>query len=570
MILAAWFGNFIEFDRFSVYADDWQWLGGFSDPPLRWADWLDGLRTYPGGRIGQWSLICLTGAVIEAFDSLQAGYLLLFAVTALAVLATWRAFTYRFSTAVALVAAIILAISPLVSIRPFLNGIAAPAAICLIMVASILHIANRRIAAYLVAILAISCYELVFPLFFFLPILLRPVGTRAELRRWLVHVAICSALLALTAVLIGHAPGAKLDATLGEHRPIGLAAGLVDADLRSFRGGLSESVNVARWARAAVSTPDLAIWAAIAIGAFALLLRRLVPADVPGLSIDRRLLAQTLGVLVLMTLAGYALVYFVSPLGAGGVIGRESRFHSAAAIPLSVFGALVLVGTCRLARGRTARAVALGGSALYLGTMFAFSVDHQGDFVRAAERQRLVIEQLALDHPVMDPRALFLIRFASAGKQNRQAIEYDDTHSWYSMLRTLFDFSAVAGPRGGPVICILPNQAEPQCLGLGQDGAVNWGGGVHPLDPGDAGHVWSYELSLDGRMTPVMAPLLVDGRNLLHQGPDDPAIGADLLRLRRKRYYRLVMGEDAIIADTIEQHGEALYSAVGGASPRAP
>jgi hypothetical protein len=580
LILTVWFGNFVEFDRFSIYADDWQWLGGFSDPPLRWADWLDGLRTYPGGRIGQWSLICLTGAVIDAFDSLQAGYLLLFAVTALAVLATWRALAYRFSNAVALVAAIILAISPLVSIRPFLNGIAAPAAISSIMIATILYASNRRIAAYLVAILAISCYELVFPLFFFLPILLRPLGTRAELRRWLVHVAICTSLLWLTALLIAQAPGAKLAAALDEHSPLGLAVAMVDASLRSFRGGLSESVNIARWARAAASAPDLAIWGAISATAFALLLRRLAPAGACALSIDRRLLAQTLAVLVLMTLAGYALVYFVSPLGAGGVIGRDSRFHSAAAIPLSVLSALILVGLCRHARDGMARSAATAGGALYLGAMFAFSIDHQNDFVRAAERQRLVIEQLALEHPVMDPRALFLIRFASAGKQNRQAIEYDDTHSWYTMLRTLFDFSAAAGPRGGPAICILPSQAAPQCLGLGRDGAVDWDGGVHPLDPGDAGHVWFYELSLDGRLTPVTGPLLVDGRDLLHDGPDDPALGADLLRLRRKRYYRLVMGEDAIIADTIEQHGDAQHgdafrrdtghSDIGSPSLRAP
>ena len=40
----------------------------------------------------------------------------------------------------------------------------------------------------------------------------------------------------------------------------------------------------------------------------------------------------------------------------------------------------------------------------FLALMFAFSVSHQAEFAMATERQRLVVTQLVLDHPMMDPQ----------------------------------------------------------------------------------------------------------------------------------------------------------------------
>ena len=162
LVLVVWFGSFSDCSRFTLYSDDWLFFSRFARQPWTVGAWLDGLATYPGGRVGQWSLNFLLGAVADCFDSLQAAYLLLFTLTSAAVVATWHTLTCRFSNAVALLAALLLALSPLVSIRPFLNASALPAALLLLMVAGRLYVTGRVVPAYLVAILSMAFYELVF------------------------------------------------------------------------------------------------------------------------------------------------------------------------------------------------------------------------------------------------------------------------------------------------------------------------------------------------------------------------------------------------------------------------
>src|ERR1700735_2823719 len=408
VILVVWFGNFFEFYRLSLNADDWCYLGTGSTPnasiscylgpgpqaPWTVSGWLDGIRTYAGGRIGQWSLIYLLGALIHYSDSLAAGYIFLFLITALSVLATWRALTYRFSNAVALVAATVLAISPLVSIRLFLNGIASPAALFFLMISTILYISDKKILSYLVSILIILSYELVFPLFVFLPILLKPIRSRRDIYKFIGHAAICAAMIATDAVIINLSHGDRIRVGVGNHSDGEVLVGVMRVMVKSVQSGLSGSVNVSSWLNKLHGMADVQIWGVLAFAGFALLLHRAYRAAPVGTGVGpggRRLLAQTLAILLLMAMAGYALVYFVSPLGAGGVLGRESRFHSAANLPLSILTAMALVGLGRIASRGWIRLGVIAAEAAYLAGMFAFSVSHQNDFALAAERHRLVV-----------------------------------------------------------------------------------------------------------------------------------------------------------------------------------
>jgi hypothetical protein len=559
LILVVWFGNFLDYQRFTLYSDDWLFIGKFSETPKNFANFWDGLIHYPGRRIGQWCLIYLTMCVVDYFNSFQAGYLLLFLTTALATVTTWRALAYRFSNAVAMIAAILLAISPLVSMRPFLNGIAEPVSLTLVMVAGILYVQNRRIPAYIAAILALNCYELMFPLFVFLPILLRPIRGRADLVRFFVHAAICAVLLGLAALAIVSAPGGRLIGRIGATGLIDVAAGIVGAVMQSVATGLTGSVAIGRWLTKAASTPNAGLWGLFAFAAFLPILARLDrdPFDrsqEEPFAARPRLLAQTGVILALMTLAGYALVYFADTPIAGTTIGRVSRLHTAAAVPLSIAVALALIGVCRLARRYRAGGLGIGLAAVYLASAFALSVAYQDDFVLAAERQRLVVEQLAIDHPRMDPRATFIIRFEWLPPEQRQAIDYDDSHVWYELLRSLFDFSSDGAT---PTIRVFGGDGWKSFLSLGPDGRLHWSGPVYPLDPDEPGHMWYYQLSLDGVLTPLTDPVLVSGRNILHDGPDETETGIDLGARRKRRFYPLVMGRGDAILDAIERHAAA-------------
>ena len=551
LVLVVWFGSFSDCSRFTLYSDDWLFFSRFARQPWTVGAWLDGLATYPGGRVGQWSLNFLLGAVADRFDSLQAAYLLLFILTAAAVVVTWHTLTCRFSNAAALLAALLLALSPLVSIRPFLNASALPAALLLLMVAGRLYVTGRVVPAYLVAILSMAFYELVFPMFALLPALLRPMRDRRDLWRFFGHAAICVALLAADAVLVSQSQGDRLEAGTEGQSALEVATGLVEAAFRSLRSGLSGSVNLSSWIEKLHGQPAAEIWGLAAFAGFALLLYRLTAPAEPRTPEPRGVVVQTIVTLLLMALAGYALVYFVSPEGAGGDFGRESRFHGAAALPLAILVALGLDVLLRKARRGWARHGVILLESIYLAALFALAVSHQADFVRAAERQRRVVAQLAADHPQMDPRGTFLIRFADLDKRDRQAIEYNDDHSWFPLLRALFDF-----PDGkGPVIRIVHGEGWPHELEPQGDGKLVWQDFDHPAylwytelaRPEQVGHVWYYDLLLDGTLTARPDPIRIDGQDILHQGPDATEGAVDLATLPHLPLFRRVMGAEAVI-----------------------
>ncbi len=545
--LVVWFGSFSESGRFTLYSDDWLFFGRFARQPWSLQAWLDGLATYPGGRVGQWSVNFLLGAVADRFDSLAAAYLLLFVLTAAAVIATWQTLTYRFSNSVALLAALMLALSPLVSIRPFLNAGALPVALLLLMLAGRLYVTGRVVPAYLLAILSMAFYELAFPMFALLPVLLRPLRDRQDVWRGLRHMAICAVLLAADAVVISRTSGDRLAAGTEGEGALTVATGLVAAAFRSLRSGLSGSVNLSSWLEKLHGQPGAEHWGFAALIGFAVLLYRLAAPRPPE---PWRVTLQTVGTLLLMALAGYALVYFVSPDGAGGDFGRESRFHGAAALPLAILIALAFDGLQRFAGSGWPRYGVILLESIYLAALFALAVSHQADFALAADRQRRVVAQLAADHPQMDPQATFIIRFVDLDKRDRQAIEYNDDHSWFPLLRALYDF-----PDGeGPVIRIVHGEAWPHELEPQGDGRLVWKDFAHPAylwytelaRPEQIGHIWYYDLSLDGRLTARPAPIPVDGQNILHEGPDTAEGAVDLATLPRPPMFHRVMGPEAL------------------------
>ena len=101
------------------------------------------------------------------------------------------------------------------------------------------------------------------------------------------------------------------------------------------------------------------------------------------------------------------------------MLDRGSRLHSAAALPLGILTAMALVGLLGISRRAPIRYAVIAVEAGYLAAMFAFSVSHQDEFAAQAERQRLIVTQLVLDHPMMDPQASFIIEVPAVNATNR-------------------------------------------------------------------------------------------------------------------------------------------------------
>jgi hypothetical protein len=258
-------------------------------------------------------------------------------------------------------------------------------------------------------------------------------------------------------------------------------------------------------------------------------------------------------VLTLMVLAGYVLVYFGLPGGARFILDRDSRFHSVANLPLSILTALALVELPLLAGGRWPRAAILALGAGYLALILAFSISHQDDFAREAERQKLAMAQLIVDHPMMDRQATFILEEPDLGDRDLPAIEYRDGHSFYSLMMDLFDFSNGVGGRVGPAIRIVAGEDWREELTLGENGEVKWPTWVWPRKPELAGHIWLYRFPLDGPLTPVHAPVLVNGRDILHQGPDTPDDALDLRQAYELPLFDVLMGQEGAVVNAALQ-----------------
>jgi hypothetical protein len=288
--------------------------------------------------------------------------------------------------------------------------------------------------------------------------------------------------------------------------------------------------------------------------------------DTGAEKIDRRLALQTVAVLLLLTLAGYGLTYFGSIDGAHGVFDRDSRFHSAANLPLSILVAMVLVGLLGIIQRGWLRRVVIVVEAGWLAAMFAFSVSHQDDFAAEADRQRLIVTQMAIDHPVMDPYATFIIQVPYVDIRHRPSIDYADGHSYFALLGDLFNFNDGVAQRSGPTIRVSIGDGWQKALTPSADGLLDWPAGTWPPDALHVGHIWCYEFTTEGKLQPRQSPIMIGGRNILHEGPDDAEGAVDLDRLQRWPLFDQVMGPDAAIFDAVLARRNSAPDAVRGLS----
>jgi hypothetical protein len=561
LLLLVWFGNFSESHRFSLYADDWGYFGWEGRMSWSFGDWFSGIILYSAGRPIQWSLTYLAGTCIDHFKSIEVAYILLFVITAASVLAMWWVLSHRFTNSIALVAAAVFAISPLVSIRPFVNGIASPAAILFLMVSGALYVSGRRVLSYFCAALVLLSYELVFPLFVFLPALLTPLVSRRDVYRLLGHAAICAAMLAGFAFSMRFYGGDRLSGALAGRGVLDVSLALIRTAVLSLPLGLAGSVDLPLWVDKIRSMPGVVAWIVPAFGAFAFLLQRFPAAAAEDGREGRWVSVQTLGILLLMAMAGYALAYFALYGGDVAVLGRQSRLQSAANLPLSILTAMGLAALIGIARPGWPRHSATLAAAGYLALIFAFSVSHQQDFAQATARQRQAVLQLAIDHPLMDPQATFIIRFQHLDNRHLPAIEYEDYHSWYALLGFLLKFPDASMSKMGPTIKIVHSDYWMKGLTVDAAGKVQWPAGQGGPGPDLAGHIWFYEFTLDGKLIPRQAPILVAGRNILHEGPDAAEGGVDLGKLTRPPLFDMVMGRDAAVFDAIVESATARRAA---------
>ncbi len=203
LVATAMVGNFLYFRGFGLYEDDWYYVppvfgAAVMQRPFLWYlyDLLKGMiRTLPDGRSLQEFDIYLAEYTAAKLASLHALYVIAAILYCVAAVLMYYTLRLRFPKRFALLASLIFVLSPLTTIRQFLNGILgfAPGFCCLFLSLAFFN-RRRNVAAYLMAILALLTYE---PLY--LPFLAAPFFRRGRRPRWewVKHAGICLGILGM-------------------------------------------------------------------------------------------------------------------------------------------------------------------------------------------------------------------------------------------------------------------------------------------------------------------------------------------------------------------------------------
>jgi hypothetical protein len=204
IISVAWIANYLHFTSFGLYEDDWYFIGfPFIVDLKTWMGhslWQSlSLPEHSQGRPLQFIFGYTFAALGALTKSLAGSYLIAFSLFSVAALLMYQVLRQRFSRLVSTLAAIIFVVTPLHTLRQFLNGqyYSFGPAFILVFIAMLLYLRGRRSWAYAVAPLVLLTYESMFFLFIGVPLLRRGCLRKNRRRAWMIHLGFCAAVVVL-------------------------------------------------------------------------------------------------------------------------------------------------------------------------------------------------------------------------------------------------------------------------------------------------------------------------------------------------------------------------------------
>jgi hypothetical protein len=399
IVAVAWCANYVRFASFGLYGDDWFYVGyPFLTNVRTWLGpvlWQSVVGSAQVGRPLQavFGFVFAEAGVVA--KTLAADYLVSFSLFAASALLMYAVLRRRFSVLISTLATLLFVITPLHTLRQFLNGefSIAPAFI-LVFGAMLLYLDGKRVRSYALAFLSILCYESIFFLFMGAP-LLRRSGRRQDRRReWPVHLAVCGALV--VCYFVCRSLSAEKRAAALHSGPALIWAVLhawVFQTCASFASYLYAFLNA--WGA------SLEAWVyAVPFGVVLIVFLRSRRQPKPvraGLSRKTLVwIARSAAVGFLFLILGYVLSYFFFQETTPHLhfVDRDSRISVAASFGSSVVVAVLLAGWIRLSRTRTTRLIAYSGVTVFLTVLFLYSFVVQDDYVNDWTEQREIAQQV--------------------------------------------------------------------------------------------------------------------------------------------------------------------------------
>ena len=495
LLALEWVVHFWHCAQFGIYEDDWFFNAG----PYVWGagTWFDLMQrqmaSFVFGRPVEILLLYTDGYVGAALDSFEVLYVIAYLYWALATVLLYFVLRNRYSPAFSLLAATLFVLSPLTSVRQFLNTAykMAPAYV-LVFAGMWLYFRRRARWSYVLAGLSLFTYEWLFLLFFGAPLLDRdsPLISRRTLR----HVVICGLILAAAVGL----RFALHESRLAGQTPgiVPLVRGIVEA---TFVHGVNIPLLIVNGAYLGVMNFN---WVALFFGlcaavAFLVLYRR---AAASSIELDWRAAARTILTGACFTMLGLALTYMASPdtqLGEFKVLGRITRIFGPAE-----FGVAIALAGCwsaveAAARGFRPVVRLLFGGFIVVLVLFQFMV--QSDYTAAwAEQKQLAARVMRLT-PDADRETTILLRLhyhyhRFFDNENRMRAIGEEK----SLLNRLFSFLHQPGEPAPSIYFIYAEQWR-NYLKPAEADKLRWKGSFvpdlfgfarRPLTPGDVIYIY--------------------------------------------------------------------------------
>ncbi len=406
-----WIAHFWHYYRFGLYEDDWY----FNTGPYNWSAevWFDlmwkQIAELVFGRPLEILLLYVNGYIGYALDSVAVLYVIAYAFSALMTALVYLVLRQCFPRHLALLAATFFVLSPLTTVRQFLNTAYKMAPSYVFALAGILAYQRRRLwLAYPLGALTLLTYEWLFLVFLGAPLLDRaePLLSRRTVR----HFVICVAILAAVA---------GFRSVIGETRVMTELPGPLDLVVSAIRSTALHLVNIpllflnGAWLALVEGTGKGLLFGIVAAVWFLWLgwFRHdpgTPPAGTGWLAPQRAIFSGSV-----LALLGLGLSFIVAPgatLESLKSTGRGTRIFG----PAEFGVAIALAGFCSLLWRRwpakKAR-IALGAGGLaFIVLLVVFQFVVQRDYIQAWEKQRQMLAQIIEQSPDLHEDSTIIVR----------------------------------------------------------------------------------------------------------------------------------------------------------------
>jgi hypothetical protein len=475
LLALDWVAHFWHFYRFGLYEDDWY----FNTGPYTWSSevWFDlmwrQVAEYVFGRPVEILLLYINGYIGYAFDSVGVLYVIAYLLSAAATVMVYLVLRQCFPRRFALLAAVFFVLSPLTTVRQFLNTSYKMAPSYVLAMGGLLAFLRRRyVLAYVLGAMMLVTYEWLFMVFVGAPLLVRetPLISRRTVR----HVVICIGILGLAFAIRSMIGEARVTTELPG--PIDLVIGAVRATFVHVLNVPLLYLNGSFLALAEGTAKAFLFGLVMVVWYFWVLLRRREPGTA-GDSADNLDVKRAVLVGAAFALLGLGLAFIVAPgttLADLQSTGRGTRIFGPAEFGVAIAAAGICTALWRLvSRSPLRYAVALLGVVLFtVLTMYGFVV--QSDYIRAWQEHRNIAAQIIEQTPDISPDASVIVElkhqpprlFQSDGRYLSIGEEKTMFH------RVLYFLFAVDQPT--PNLYLLYSDNWRNQLSPGDDGVFYW------------------------------------------------------------------------------------------------